>query len=157
MQLRFITRALFALLVFSQLALHAYQQPSQTQQPAPSQPSQQPTPPQQSDDVPVIDGKVGPCSIELTVTDADTKPIFGATVKVHIAYGFAGVRKLDLEAGTNAQGKILFKGLPLRVHNPPVEFHASKGDLSGTATYNPGTECQAKHSIILGKVVASSF
>src|SRR5215831_14217216 len=148
MKLRLLCRSLLTLLVLSQSAMHAYQQPARPQQPPP---------PQQSDDVPVIDGKVGPCSIELTVTDADTKPIFGATVKVHIAYGFAGVRKLDLEAGTNAQGKILFKGLPLRVHNPPVEFHASKGDLSGTATYNPGTECQAKHSIILGKVVASSF
>src|SRR5262245_10075459 len=145
MNLRSLFKPLLALLIFSQLALNAFQQPAQSPQPAQ---------PQQADDVPVIDGKVGPCSMELTVTDADSKPVFGATVKVHIAYGFAGVRKLDLEAGTNAQGKILFKGLPLRVHNPPVEFHASKNDLSGTATYNPGTECQAKHSIMLGKVVA---
>jgi len=145
MNLALFHRPLLALLVFSQFGVNPYQQPAQ-----PPQPAQ----PQQADDVPVIDGKVGPCSVELTITDADNKPVFGATVKVHIAYGFAGVRKLDLEAGTNAQGKILFKGLPLRVHSPPVEFHASKNDLTGTATYNPGTECQAKRSIMLGKVVA---
>lgn len=144
MKLRLLHRPLFTLLVFSQFAVHAYQQPTRPQPPAQ---------PQQSD-VPVIDGKVGPCSVELTITDADTKPVYAATVKVHIAYGFAGVRKLDLEAGTNAQGKILFKGLPLKVHKPPVEFHASKDELTGTATYNPATECQAKHSIMLGKTVA---
>jgi hypothetical protein len=145
MNLRSFPKPLLALLIFSSFALNAYQQPAS---PPPS------AQPQQAADIPVIDGKVGPCSVELTVTDADTKPVYGATVKVHIAYGFAGVRKLDLEAGTNAQGKILIKGLPLRVHNPPLEIHASKDDLTGTANYNPGTECQAKHSIMLGKVVA---
>src|SRR5262245_59006893 len=134
MKLRLLRRSLLALLLFSQTVMHASQQQAQPQQPPP---------PQQSDDVPAIDVKVGHLWVELTLTDANTKPVYAATVKVHIAYGFAGVRKLDLEAGTNAQGKILFKGLPLRVHNPPVEFHASKGELTGTATYNPATECQA--------------
>jgi|SRR5215469_4538622 len=146
MKLRLLNTSLVTLLVFSQLIAYAVQQPSQPQQPAQ---------PQQSDDVPTIDGGVGPCSVEFTITDADTKPVYAATVKVHITYGFAGVRKLDLEAGTNAQGKVLFKGLPIRVHNPPVEFHASKNELTGTASYNPATECQAKHSIMLGKVAAS--
>jgi hypothetical protein len=115
---------------------------------------QQPAQPQQPDDIPSIDGGAGPCTVEWTVTDANVKPIYAATVKVHIAYGFAGVRKLDLEAGTNAQGKVVFKGLPVRVHNPPLEFQATKDQLTGVATYNPATECQAKHSIMLGKVAA---
>ena len=75
-----------------------------------------------------------------------------ATVKVHMAYGFGGIRKLDLEAGTNSDGKVRFKGLPAKVHNPPLEFHASKDDLAGLASFNPATECQAKHDIILEKV-----
>jgi hypothetical protein len=121
---------------------------------AQSQPSaqpQQPPQPQQADDVPAIDGEAGPCSVEWTVTDADAKPVYAATVKVHIAYGFAGTRKLDLEAGTNAQGKVLFKGLPAKVRNPPLEFSASKDQLTGVATYNPATECRGKHSIMVGK------
>ena len=122
--------------------LSANSLPAQTQQ-APQ--------PQQADDIPTIDGEAGPCSVEWTVNDADAKPVYAATVKVHITYGFAGTRKLDLEAGTNAQGKVLFKGLPAKVRNPPLEFHASKDQLTGVATYNPATECQGKHSIMVGK------
>ena len=97
----------------------------------------------------MIDGGAGSCSLELTVTTADGKPVYAATVKVHMAYGFAGVRKLDLEAGTNADGKVKFTGLPSRVHRPPLEFQASKDKLTGSATYNPDAECHARHDIIL--------
>lgn len=103
-------------------------------------------------EIPVIDGNAGPCSVELTVTDGQGKGVYGATVKVHMAYGFGGIRKLDLEAGTNSDGKVRFKGLPIKVHNPPLEFHAAKDDLTGLASFNPATECQAKHDIILEKV-----
>jgi len=99
--------------------------------------------------VPVMDGGAGPCSLELTVTTPDAKPVYAATIKVHITYGFAGLHKLDLEAGTNADGKVRFIGLPSRVHRPPLEFQASKDQLAGTAAYNPDAECQAKHDIIL--------
>jgi hypothetical protein len=100
--------------------------------------------------VPVIDGGAGPCSLELVVT-ADSKPVYAAAVKVHIAYGFGGVRKLDLEASTNIDGKVKFIGLPSRVRRPPLEFQASKDQLLGTATYDPDSECQAKHDIALEK------
>ena len=56
--------------------------------------------------VPVIDGGAGPCSLELTVTTVDGAAVYDATIKVHIAYGFAGIRRLDLQAGTNADGKV---------------------------------------------------
>lgn len=101
-----------------------------------------------------MDGGAGPCSLELTVNGIDGKPAYAAIVKVHIAYGFAGIRRLDLEAGTNSEGKVKFAGLPSRVHRPPLEFSASKDDLSGTATYDPSAECQAKHDISLAKAKA---
>ena len=99
--------------------------------------------------VPVMDGGIGPCSLELTVTTVDGKPVYAAIVKVHITYGFAGIRRLDLEAGTNSDGKLKFTGLPSRVHRPPLEFDASKDQLAGKATYDPGSECHAKHDIVL--------
>src|SRR5215469_12471277 len=114
-------------------------------------PEQQPTP-SPAQEIPTIDGNAGPCSVEFTVTDGQAKGVYAATVKVHMAYGFGGVRKLDLEAGTNSDGKVRFKGLPAKVHNPPLEFRATKDDLTGLATVNPATECQAKHDIILEKV-----
>ena len=101
--------------------------------------------------VPVMDGGAGPCSLELTLASADGKPVYAATVKVHIAYGFAGARKLDLEAGTNSDGKVKFIGLPAKVRRPPLEFQASKDQLVGTATYDPATECTAKHDLTLNQ------
>ena len=98
--------------------------------------------------VPVIDGGAGPCSLELSVT-ADTKPVPAANVKVHIAYGFAGVRKLDLDAYTNNEGKLKFTGLPARVKRPPLEFRATKDKLEGIAVYDPESECDAKHELTL--------
>jgi hypothetical protein len=97
---------------------------------------------------PVMDGAAGPCSIDLTVTK-DGKPVAAASVKVHIAYGFAGVRRLDLEAYTNHDGKVTFAGLPPRVRRPPLEFRSSKDQFAGTAVYDPEAECHAKHEIVL--------
>lgn len=99
--------------------------------------------------VPVMDGGAGPCSLALTVLGADGKPVYDATVKVHIAYGFAGARRLDLQAGTNIDGKLKLTGIPARVHRPPLEFQAAKGDLQGTVTYDPEDECQAQHELTL--------
>lgn len=112
-----------------------------------NQPATHTSPPPQQ--VPVINGGAGPCSLELTITTSGGQPVYAATVKVHMAYGFAGVRKLDLEAGTNADGKVTFAGLPSRVHRPPLEFTASKEQLTGVAAYNPDAECHAKHDIIM--------
>jgi hypothetical protein len=104
-----------------------------------------------SEKVPVMDGGAGPCSLELTVVDSDGKAVYAATVKVHIAYGFGGIRRLDLEAGTNSNGKVKFTGLPARVHRSPLEFHASKDQREGLATYDPAAECEAQHQITLGQ------
>jgi len=106
--------------------------------------------------VPVIDGAAGPCSVDFTITTADGKPAEAATVKVHIAYGFGGFHKLDLQAGTNADGKVKFTGLPSRVRRSQLEFEASKVQLVGTATYDPATECQGKREIKLGEKSASA-
>jgi hypothetical protein len=55
--------------------------------------------------------KQGLCSVDLTVTN-DGKPVAAADVKVHISYGFAGIRRLELEAYTGNEGKVKFTGLP---------------------------------------------
>lgn len=98
-----------------------------------------------------MDGGAGPCMLELTVSGPDGKPVYDAKVKVHIAYGFGGFHKLDLEAGTNADGRVKFTGLPDRVRRPPLEFVATKTDLQGTVTYDPASECQGKHDLALSK------
>jgi len=105
--------------------------------------------------VPVIDGGIGPCSADFTITDADNKPVYAAKIKVHIAYGFMYARKLDLEVGTNADGKARFTGLPDRVKRG-LFFEASEGDRVGNAFQDPGATCQAKLEITLRRKPADA-
>ena len=101
-------------------------------------------------DVPLIDAGAGPCTADMTVTDADGKPVYAATIRVHIAYGFMGVRKMDLEIGTNVDGKARFVGLPDKL-NKTLYFQASKGNSKGAAFDNPAKHCHSQHSIVLEK------
>lgn len=98
--------------------------------------------------VPVIDGGIGPCSADFIITDTDNKPVYAAKIKVHIAYGFMYARKLDLEVGTNADGKARFTGIPDRVKRG-LFFEASEGDRVGNAFDDPATTCTAKFAITL--------
>lgn len=122
-----------------------------SQQTPEGQQAHQAAPSQPADDVPVTDGEAGSCSVEFTVTDSDGKPVFSALINVHMAYGFAGMRKLDMGVYTNTQGKGKFIGIPATVRKPPLEFRATKGPLAGAATMNPALECQAKREIVLQK------
>ncbi|HZS27698.1 MAG TPA: hypothetical protein VFB76_10745 [Candidatus Angelobacter sp.] len=135
----FHVAGIFLLTIFISLLLCAAQ---------PQQPAQ---PAQSSQDVPVTDAQSGSCSIELTVSGTDTKPVYAARIDYHTAYGFMGTHKLDMTVYTNAQGMARFTGIPAKVRKPPIEFHASKGDLVGVATMDPATECQARHDIMMDK------
>ncbi|HXR15127.1 MAG TPA: hypothetical protein VN777_02855 [Terriglobales bacterium] len=98
--------------------------------------------------VPVMDGEAGPCSVAFTVTDAKGAPVYDARIRVHIAYGFAGVRRLDLEAATNVDGKTQFKGLPEKVKGGTLSFRASQGKREGLAIYDPAKNCSGQQSSI---------
>jgi hypothetical protein len=106
------------------------------------------TSPDSSQMTQVMDGGAGPCSLELSVS-ANGKPSVAAHVWVHIVYGFGGIRKLDLDAYTGNDGKLKFTGLPDRVKRPPLKFRAAKDQMSGTAVYDPETECKAKLDLVL--------
>jgi hypothetical protein len=113
--------------------------------------AQHPAQPQQSNDVPITDAQSGPCSIELSVTGPDSKPVYAARIDYHAAYGAFGAHKLDMAVYTNADGKAKFTGIPAKVKKPPIEFNSKKDDLVGVATMDPATECQAKHDIVMDK------
>lgn len=100
--------------------------------------------------VPVVDAGVGQCSADFTITDTDNKPIYSAKVKVHISYGFAGARKLDLEVGTNVDGKARFTTLPDRLKHG-LFFEASEGERTGSAFDDVNKTCQAQFTIALRK------
>lgn len=104
--------------------------------------------------IPVMDGAAGRCSVLLTVL-SEGKPVNAADVKVHIEYGFGGFHRLDLEAYTNEAGMLKFTGLPPKVRRPPLEFRATKDQLSGIATWDPANECEGKHDLPLNKAVSA--
>jgi hypothetical protein len=100
--------------------------------------------------IPVIDGGIGPCTADFTITDADNKPVYLAKIKVHIAYGFMSTKKLDLEVSTNIDGKARFTGLPDRVKRG-LFFEASEGDRTGNAFDDPSKTCQDQLAVTLRK------
>lgn len=100
--------------------------------------------------IPAVDGAIGPCTADFTVTDASAAPVYNAKVKVHIAYGTWSIRKLDLEVSTNVDGKARFTGLPDRLKRG-LMFHASEGDREGEAFDDPANTCKAEFTIALRK------
>jgi hypothetical protein len=100
--------------------------------------------------VPSMDGGIGPCTADFTITDSAGAPVYAAKVKVHIAYGFMNARKLDLELGTNVDGKARFTGLPDHIKHG-LYFQASEGDRSGEAFDDPANTCKAQFTITLQK------
>ena len=105
--------------------------------------------------IPSVDAGVSTCSADFTITDTDNKPVYAAKVKVHIAYGFASVRKLDLEVGTNVDGKARFTGLPDRLKRGLL-FEASEGDRTGNAFDDVNNTCKAQFTITLRKSTAAN-
>jgi hypothetical protein len=100
--------------------------------------------------IPVVDGAIGPCSADFTVTDAAGAPVYAAQIKVHIAYGFMSAHKLDLEVGTNSAGKARFTGLPDRLKRG-LYFEASEGDRTAEAFDDPAITCKAQFPVALRK------
>jgi hypothetical protein len=98
--------------------------------------------------VPVIDGGLGSCTADFTVTDSAAAPVYDAKIRVHIAYGFMNVRKLDLEIGTNADGKARFTGLPDRIKHG-FYFHTSQGDRTAETFDDPANTCKAQFTVVL--------
>ena len=100
--------------------------------------------------IPVIDGGIGPCSADFTVNDSAGAPVYDAKIRVHIAYRFMNLHKLDLEAGTNAAGKARFTGLPDKPKQG-LFFRASEGDREGSAFDDPAKTCKAQFTVVLSR------
>jgi hypothetical protein len=106
---------------------------------------------QQSVPVPQVNANLGPCRVDFTVSQGSNQPLYNAEISVKIAYGFMGVKKMDLKVGTNNEGKARFVGLPEKVHNPPLSFAVSSKGLSKTVNYWPSVKCQARYAVIMDR------
>jgi hypothetical protein len=98
--------------------------------------------------VSVIDAGLGPCSADFTITDSTGAPVYGANISVHIAYGLLSAHKLDLQVGSNADGKARFTGLPDKTKQG-LFFRASEGNREGSTFLDPAKTCKADLTIAL--------
>jgi hypothetical protein len=98
-------------------------------------------------DLAMISARLGPCAADFTVTDADGKPIYAAIVHVRIRYGFLGIKRMDLEVGTNSDGLARVEGLPEKAR--PLVYDLSSGDMKGTAEQDLSTDCKATYKVSL--------
>jgi hypothetical protein len=148
---RFEHRAMGWILFSILLCLPPFSQNSGTQSPQDNAAAQKNAAEQkEAHTVPVLDGGIGSCTADITVTDANNAPVYAATIKVHIAYGFANARKLDLQLGTNVDGKARFTGLPDKIKHG-FYFRAAEGDREGEAFDDPTTTCKAQLPITIRK------
>jgi hypothetical protein len=95
-----------------------------------------------------IDAGLGPCSADFTVNDSSGSPIYNARIRLHIAYGRLNLHKLDLEAGTNADGKARFIGLPDK-SKEGLFFRASAGAHDTSVFDNPAQTCKKAFTVVV--------
>lgn len=98
--------------------------------------------------IPVVKGGAGPCSADFTITGAEKKPLYDAKIQILLKYGFAGMRRLDLTVGTNADGKARFEGLPNKVRQP-AEFEVRHAEKKKSVPFDPVKKCNPTHEVTL--------
>ena len=101
-----------------------------------------------TNEVPVIDAGMGSCTADITVMDSGHHAIYKANISTRIRSGFAGVKKLDLEIGTNVDGKARFTGLPERSRDV-LQFIADYEGRSNTVLLDSQKDCHATLSVFL--------
>jgi hypothetical protein len=89
----------------------------------------------------------GSCSADFVVKDEAGKPVGDATVHVRVRYGFAGVKRADLEVGTSLTGKVRIEGLPDKAK--PMTYDIKRDELKAEVTQDVSTACHATFDVTL--------
>ena len=92
-------------------------------------------------EVPVLNAKLGKCSASFTVKDANGAPVYLALVHVRVRYGAMGVKRMDLEVGTNSDGKAVINGLPNKAR--PMTYDIQKDGKKAVADQVVEKTCEA--------------
>jgi hypothetical protein len=100
-------------------------------------------------DAPVLKADAGPCTADFVVRDASGKGVYDAKITLQVQYGFMGLRKLDLNVGTNYEGRARIEGLPEKTKRA-AEFKISQGGREKMVAYDPVGHCTAQHEVTLG-------
>jgi hypothetical protein len=95
-----------------------------------------------------ISADLGSCSALINVTGADSKPVYAAKITTRVQYGAFGVKKLDLEAFTGADGQLKITHLPETMKRP-MAIHIRKDDMEEDVDFKPSVQCHAIFNVQL--------
>lgn len=99
-------------------------------------------------EVPVLDAKLGGrCAAEFLVTDEAGAPVYNAIIHVRVRYGAFGVKRADLEMGTDVAGRARIEGLPSKAR--PLTYDIQKSDRKAAAQQNVADKCEAMFTVAL--------
>ncbi len=99
-------------------------------------------------DIPTVDAGIGSCRADFNVKDGSGKPLYNAKINITIKYGFMNMRKAQLEAPTNTDGRARFTGLP-NFSKRPLEFVITSGTVSKKEIDDPASNCNATFNVTL--------
>jgi hypothetical protein len=97
------------------------------------------------EELPVLKAGLGTCAADFTVIDVDGKPVYLAVVHVQIRYGAMGLKRMDLEVSTNAEGKARVEGLPAKAR--PLVYDVQKDNRKIITQQDVTKECQKTLSV----------
>ena len=111
---------------------------------------------EQKDSIPTVDAGRGSCSVDFRVTDSNKQPIYHATVYVKIKYGFLGLRRMELQVDTNADGRARVTGLSFKTRKEPLSFRIWYREAAKTVLHYPAVDCNKHYDVTLDTKAAPS-
>jgi len=98
-------------------------------------------------EIAVLKAGLGTCAVDFVVKDASGKPANTATIHTRIRYGAMGIKRMDLEVSTNAEGKARIEGLPNKAR--PFVYDIDLAGQKATVPQNVATSCDASLDVAL--------
>jgi len=98
-------------------------------------------------EVPILKANLGSCSAEFSVEDTDGSPVYAAAIHVRVRYGLWGIKRADLEVGTDSDGKARIEGLPEKAK--PLVYDIQKADKKAVVEQHVAENCQASYTVSL--------
>jgi hypothetical protein len=99
-------------------------------------------------EMPVLQSRLGgTCSAEFLVTDQAGAPVYNATIHVRVRYGALGIKRADLEVGSDAAGKARIEGLPNKAR--PLIYDIEKDGRKASVRQDVANMCEATFTVAL--------
>jgi hypothetical protein len=95
-----------------------------------------------------ISADLGVCSALISVSGVDLKPVYGAKVTTRVRYGLMGMKRLDLEAYTAANGQVKITNLPENLKKS-MYIYINKSGMQEIVEFKPDVHCHATFNVQL--------